>query len=85
MPMGSVLVRGGGTLSVLKADATYPGNLADDAQWQPAERLVDGALSHAEVKEEGYAIWTLPPGTKTRALRFTCSILQGQRCAVRDY
>src|SRR3954466_5858806 len=38
-PVGSVLVRGGGVLSVLKPGATYPGNLADDAQWIPAERL----------------------------------------------
>ena len=28
--VGSVLVRGGGVLSVLKADAAYPGNVAVD-------------------------------------------------------
>ncbi len=47
--VGSVLVRGGGTLSVLKPDAAYPGDLADDAQWQPAERLAGDAASRAEV------------------------------------
>jgi hypothetical protein len=78
-PMESVLVRGGGALSVLKADAMYPGNLADESQWLPAERLVDGATSRAEVKEEGYAIWTLPPGTKTRALRFSHVPAPGDR------
>ena len=37
--IGAVLVRGGGRLSVLKPDAEYPGNLGDDAQWLPAERI----------------------------------------------
>ena len=69
--VGSVLVRGGGTLSVLKANAAYPGNVADDAQWIAAERLVDGKAARAEVGNEGYAMWVLPPGTQTRALRFT--------------
>jgi hypothetical protein len=31
--MGTVLVRGGGGLSVLKPDMAYPGDLADDTQW----------------------------------------------------
>jgi hypothetical protein len=39
--VGSVLVSGGGTLSVLKAEAAYPGALDDDSQWGPAERLED--------------------------------------------
>ncbi|HQZ66131.1 MAG TPA: hypothetical protein PLY87_13675, partial [Planctomycetaceae bacterium] len=55
--VGSVLVRGGGTLSVLKPDAVYPGNLADDSQWVAAERLVDGEVSRLEVDGEGYALW----------------------------
>lgn len=70
-PVGSVLVRGGGTLSVLKADGAYPGNLADDSQWIQAERLLDGQVAKREVDHEGYALWVLPPGTTTRALRFT--------------
>jgi len=77
--IGSVLVRGGGTLSVLKPGAAYPGNLADDAQWIPAERLVNGAGSHAEVGEDGYALWVLPPGTQTRALRFSHVPAPGDR------
>ncbi len=77
--IGSVLVRGGGTLSVLKPDAPFPGNLADDALWIPAERLVNGAASHAEVGEEGYALWSLPPGTQTRALRFSHVPAAGDR------
>ena len=42
LPIGSVLVRGGGALSVLKPDAAYPGDLADDSQWIAAERIVGG-------------------------------------------
>lgn len=69
--VGSVLVRGGGTLSLLKADKVYPGDLADDSQWVPAERLVSGSASRLEVDNEGYALWVLPEKMKTRALRFS--------------
>lgn len=69
--VGSVLVRGGGVLSVLKANAAYPGNLADDSQWIAAERLVDAQISKQEVDGEGYGLWLLPPSTTTRALRFS--------------
>ena len=69
--VGSVLVRGGGSLSVLKPDAAYPGDLADDSQWIAAERLLDGEVSRQEVGREDYAFWVLPPGTQTRALRFS--------------
>ncbi len=71
LAIGSVLVRAGGQLSVLKAAAPYPGNLADDAQWIPATRLKGGEVSRAEAGNEDYALWTLPPNTSTRALRFT--------------
>ena len=39
MAVGSVLVRGGGALSILRPGAAYPGKLDDEAQWIPAERL----------------------------------------------
>jgi hypothetical protein len=69
--VGSALVRGGGQLSVLKATASYPGRLDNEVDWLPAQRLKDGQLSRDEVTKEEYAIWILPPGTTTRALRFT--------------
>ncbi len=71
VPVGTVLVRGGGQLSVLRPGAPYPGNLADESQWLPAQRLVNGQLSTDPVGPEGYALWILPPATRTRALRFT--------------
>ena len=77
--VGSVLVRGGGSLSVLKAGAAYPGDLAADSQWIPADRLLDGAVSRKEVGREDYAMWVLPTGTVTRALRFSHSPAAGDR------
>jgi hypothetical protein len=78
VPVGSVLVRGGGTLSVLKP-AAYPGDVADDAQWLAAERLVAGRTTRQEVDQEGYALWVLPAGTTTRALRFSHTPRPGDR------
>jgi hypothetical protein len=79
IPVGSVVVRGGGTLSVLKADAVYPGDLNDDSQWIPAQRLVNAEPTRNPILEtrvgrairQGVGLWTLPPGVKTRAIRFT--------------
>ena len=79
VPVSSVLVGGGGSLSVLKADAPYPGDLADDSQWLPAQRLVNGAESNAEVAGGAYGLWVLPPGTSTRALRFSHTPAPGDR------
>jgi hypothetical protein len=73
--VGTVLTRGGGTLSVLRPSAAYPGRLADDSDWTPAERLQAGQASREEAGEEQYAVWVLPPGTTTRALRFTHTAL----------
>ncbi len=77
--VGSALVSGGGALSFLKADASYPGDLADESQWVPAERLLKGAASQAEVAEGEYGMWVLPPGSSTRALRFTHNPAAGDR------
>lgn len=73
LPVGAVLVRGGGRLSVLRSDKAvkYPGDLTQDAQWLPAERIKNRRVSRDEVGREEYAVWLLPPRTKTQALRFT--------------
>lgn len=72
VPVGSVLVKGGGRLSVLKPGAAYPGNLEDEFVWLPAERIQDREVTGDEVRGRGeFALWVLPPGTTTRALRFT--------------
>lgn len=78
VPVGSVLVRGGGRVSVLKSDAKYPGDVTDEGQWVPAQRIKPPgtagealAVSTDEVSRDEYAVWVLPPGTKTRAVRFS--------------
>ncbi len=69
---GTVLANGGGVLSVLKAGVAYPGDLNNEAHWTPALRpLADGSKGADPVGKNEYALWTLPPGTVTRALRFT--------------
>jgi hypothetical protein len=69
--VGSILVRGGDQLSVLRPNAPYPGNLADESQWISAQRILNHSLSTDPVDRGSYALWVLPPGTNTRALRFT--------------
>ena len=64
LPAGTLLVHGGGRVSVLRPDAAYPGDLNNEAQWLPAAR---------QEKSGGLALWLLPPHTVTRALRFTDS------------
>ena len=71
IPVGSVLTMDGGSLSVLKNDAPYPGDMGNEAHWQPATRMVDGQPGILETNEKDFALWVLPPGTQTRALRFT--------------
>lgn len=71
VPIGSVMVRGGGRLSVLRPGSPYPGNLSDESQWLAASRLGADGPTDAEVPADEYAVWVLPPGTDSRALRFT--------------
>lgn len=68
---GTIMVQGNGIPGVLKEGAKYPGNMGDETQWIPAQRLVNGQLSTAEGGPDDYSIWVLPPGTRTRAIRFT--------------
>ncbi len=65
--LGSILASGNGRISVLKPEANYPGDIADDSQWLPAERISGDTIT----KDGGGFLWTLPPDTHTRALRFT--------------
>lgn len=69
LDLGSVVVRGGGTVSALKSGAA--GKLDDDAQWIPAQRLRKDAVTRDEVDKQEFGVWSLPPGTKTTAIRFT--------------
>ena len=73
LAVGSVLVKGGGRLSVLKEGAPYPGDLSNEEQWIEAKRAYAGKYVTTEVGKDEYALWILPPNTSTRALRFSHS------------
>jgi hypothetical protein len=73
IPVGTVLARAGGQVSVLKADAAYPGNMKDESQWIPAQRLKKAKVCRDEAGNEDIVLWVLPPKTITRAIRFSHS------------
>jgi hypothetical protein len=75
VPVGSVLTRGTVQVSALKPGAAYPGIMSEDSQWIPALRIKNGVTSRDEPTQEDYAVWVLPPGLTTRALRFTHTAL----------
>jgi hypothetical protein len=65
IPVGTVFIKGD-AVSVLKPGAAYPGDLGDDRQWIPAQPAPAWSGNNREL-----STWVLPPGTTTRALRFT--------------
>jgi hypothetical protein len=69
--VGTVLARGGGALSVLKPTVVYPGRPDVEEDWLAAERVQGREVGRGEAGTEEFALWVLPPGTETRALRFT--------------
>jgi hypothetical protein len=69
--IGAILARASDQISVLRPNAPYPGNMADDSQWIPAQRIVNRQVSTAEAGTNDYALWVLPSVTHTRALRIT--------------
>lgn len=70
--VGSVIVVGDVTPSVLKPDAVYPGDIADDSQWITAERL-SGATVNPSASPHPFdvTVWTFPTEVSMRAIRFT--------------
>jgi len=71
VPVGTVLTRGNVRVSVLTHNAAYPGDVGDDTQWTSGQRLANGEVTTAQAQRDECAAWVLPPGTVTRALRFT--------------
>ncbi|MFM5987571.1 MAG: hypothetical protein ACKO9I_20010 [Sphaerospermopsis kisseleviana] len=69
--IGTILARGDCAVSVLKPEAGYPGDLADDSQWLAAERLAGGRIATDHDGGAVGLVWTLPAATDTRAIRFT--------------
>lgn len=72
LPVESILTAGDVQVSVLKPDSAYPGNLGNEDDWIPAERLVGSEVTTEQSPDASdLALWVLPPGTQTRALRFS--------------
>ena len=69
--VGSILARAGDQISVLRPTAPYPGNMADDSQWIPAQRILNHEVAVSEASPDDFALWVLPSATQTRALRLT--------------
>src|SRR5436190_1218103 len=62
MSLGAVFVPGRPEVRILKADAPYPGDPFNDAQWSPVA---------TPPRQSGAELLTLPPNTRTRAILVT--------------
>ncbi|MBC8096524.1 MAG: hypothetical protein H7Y43_12000, partial [Akkermansiaceae bacterium] len=71
LPVGTVLAMGESSVSVLATNAAYPGDLGDESVWIPAQRLGGRVLGTNAPLGYECILWVLPPGTTTRALRFS--------------
>jgi len=69
--IGSILVHGGGRVSVLRPNAILPGALTDNSLWISAQRLKNGKVSDEEAGPDDEVLWTLPQAVTTQAIRFT--------------
>ena len=69
--VGSVLVRGNGQVSMLRPTAPYPGDLADESQWVPAEQSRGRRPPIPRRPTSNTCFGFSPRRPATRALRFT--------------
>ncbi|MGE9291077.1 MAG: hypothetical protein ACQKBT_08810 [Puniceicoccales bacterium] len=69
--IGTLLVRGNVSVSVLRTNSGYPGELNNEKDWIPAQRVQNDRLTTDQPEDSDLTLWVLPPETATRALRFT--------------
>lgn len=70
--VGTLIVGGNVSVSVLKPSAPYPGDMGDDSQWIKAQRVSGHSITTDEFTQKNdFTTWILPVGTQTRALRLT--------------
>lgn len=74
--LGTLLVDGNVSVSVLKPTATYPGNLNDENDWIAAERLDGTTKMTGHYRLGQLNAWVLPVVTATRAIRLTHTALR---------
>ncbi len=72
LTVGSVLAVGNSRLSILKPGVAGLGDPGNESNWIPAERLDGRSISSAQpTSGQALTVWVLPPGSKSRALRFS--------------
>jgi hypothetical protein len=72
-PVGTIITPQNVTISALKPDAVFPGNIANDNDWIPISTAIMPREKpyYYAVPQVGMYIYTAPPNLTTRALRFT--------------
>ena len=74
IPVGTLFLTGGRVaISVLRDPAKYPGDPADEAQWQPLRCLQGERRPSREPQEKGSSFWYGPGGLRTRAIRVSAA------------
>jgi hypothetical protein len=71
VPVGTIVATGDSQVSVLRSGATYPGDLTNETDWLPAQRIEFRQVATNFPDANAVSTWVLPPGTSTRALRFS--------------
>ena len=66
--IGSLFACTGDRISVLREDAAFPGDMADESQWIAPRRLAPDGSVTADASD-GYIVWTFEKPVRTRALR----------------
>ena len=75
VPVGAIYLNAGKvSVSALKETAEYPGDIANDDDWQPLSCLQGTERPARTSNARGISFWYGPKGLKTRALRITATI-----------
>ena len=74
IPVGAIYLNSGHvSVSVLRANAEYPGDISKDDDWQPLVCLQGESRPSRTASGRGYSFWYGPGEMKTRALRITAT------------
>jgi hypothetical protein len=71
IPVGSLLVVGNCSVSVLDENVKDVGTLDRKSDWIAAQRIADGKITTEQPNGRAITLWTLPANTSTRAIRLT--------------
>ena len=75
LPVGTIYLNSGCvSIAALKSTAAYPGDLANDADWEPLTCLQGEAAAAPVSKGRTVSFWYGPKDLRTRALRITAQV-----------